>query len=185
MRATRLTYSVILEMLSWIKDYSLFRKFEVGERRGVYLHATKGVQPNIVARRGQDDIGSSFKLVVVSAAKNRAPLGHHRFAITPAHCEPRNDDCSFYFLTVNPEGEGAILLSDTPANESTFSLSRKGKTGRFKLTSALASSASLAVRPSKRKLCECGCITQDDVVGFHPTENSSFSLHPQIKGLYF
>ena len=183
MRATRLTYFVVLEMVSWIKDYGLLRTLEIADREGVYLHATRGSRPNILARCSQDGFGT-FNFVVVSAAKNDAQLAHHRFAIVPAQCKP-SDEKSFYFLTIiNKDDNGllAVLRADTdPGKESTFALNRKGKTESFRLTSGFDSSASLAVRPSSRHACECGCIAQDDVVSFHPTANTAFWLSPRIK----
>lgn len=172
-------------MVSWIKDYGLLRTLEIADRKGVYLHTTRGSRPNILARRSQDGF-STFNFVVVSAptAKNDARLAHYRFAIVPAQCKP-SDERSFYFLTVIREDDNgllAVLRADTdPGKESTFALYRKGKTENFKLTSGLDSSASLAVRPSSRHACECGCITQDDVVSFHPTVNTVFLLSPKIK----
>lgn len=186
-RATRLTYRVILEMLSWIKDYGLLRTIKVFGASEIYLRSTRGSNPNIIVRRGQDEY-SNFNFVVVSAAKNEAALSHHRFAITPAHCRPKTEN-TFYFLTINKDGdEGgearAILREDTsPGKESILALHRRGKTEGFRLTSASKSAASLAVKPreSRRHSCECGCITQDDAVQFHPTVNTAFSLLPKMK----
>ena len=181
MHATRLTYSVLVEMLSWIKDYGLRRTLEIANRKGVYLHTTRGSRPNFLARRSQDDF-SIFNFVVVSAAKNEAQLAHHRFAITPAQCKP-NDEGSFYFLTISEDDSEplAVLRADTnPGKESTFALMRKGKTENFKLTSGFDSSMSLVVQQSSRHACECGCIVQDDVVGFHQRA-TAFLLSPKIK----
>ncbi|KAF3165845.1 hypothetical protein TWF106_007893 [Orbilia oligospora] len=108
-RATRLTYSVLSEMVSWINDYKRLWQFEFMELKpdpvkrkkmvlagsGIYLHTTSGQNPNIVARPG-GDANSRFQLIAVSGSKKvkhkpgevPAPEAEaeedFRFAILPA-----------------------------------------------------------------------------------------------------
>ncbi|KAJ6256900.1 hypothetical protein Dda_7783 [Drechslerella dactyloides] len=190
-RATRLTYPVILEMLSWIKDYNLIRTFEVSDRRGVYLMATKGSESGIIARRGETEL-SGFKLVIVSAAKDRAPLNHHRFAIMPAQRQPSNAG-EHFFLQVGDEGSAAVSAGSCPAHlsKAIFALNRKGKTKRFRLTSASPSAESLANCKTDRFTngsvlfgCNLVCWVSDiRYLSFKSTPPSRFSLQPSYKRL--
>ncbi|KAM4068143.1 trypsin-like peptidase domain-containing protein [Hirsutella rhossiliensis] len=105
-RATRITLPVMLEMLSWISDYSIDRTFEDLDRRTVYLQSTGGLSPNIIARPGLGP-NAFFKLVPVYIAKEnfeaQDPVSKHEFVLLSQNTPVKADE--YYFVTV-VEGQG-------------------------------------------------------------------------------
>lgn len=179
-RATRITLSVMLEILGWISDYGLDRTFEDVTRRGVYLHGTSGFTPKLVARPGKDSPNAVFRLVPAYVAKENCKEHDHGFVILSSHSFPDEPD-TFFFLTIErvvdgddgDDGVGArhgagagyrvSLREDVaPQRQSTLSLWAKKK---FKMVALMSdSNALVSIKPRTRVSCQCGCITQDDTV---------------------
>ncbi|RSL74135.1 hypothetical protein CEP53_000457 [Fusarium sp. AF-6] len=168
-RATRITLSFMLEVLSWISDYGLDRTFEDLTRRGVYLHATSGSTPKLVGRPGKIIPNAVFRLVPAYVAKENCVEHDHGFVILSFHTVPQEPG-TFFFLTFekvddNDEHKGyrlSLREDVAPQRQSMISLwSRK----KFKMVALMSdSNALISIRPRKRVRCECGCITQDDDV---------------------
>ncbi|KAF3290982.1 hypothetical protein TWF970_000238 [Orbilia oligospora] len=147
-RATRLTYSVLSEMVSWINDYKRLWQFEFmepkpvpGKRKkivptksGIYLHTTSGQNPNIVARPG-GDANSRFQLIAVSGSKkverkpgeDPPPEDDFRFAILPARPiqatqkRRRPEDPELHcFLKCTEHGPAAFSIASQPLTENEF-----------------------------------------------------------------
>ncbi|KAF3318585.1 hypothetical protein TWF173_006607 [Orbilia oligospora] len=146
-RATRLTYSVLSEMVSWINDYKRLWQFEFMELKpdpvkrkkmvltgsGIYLHTTSGQNPNIVARPG-GDANSRFQLIAVSGSKKvepkpgeAQPPEEFRFAILPARPiqvtreRRKPEDPELHcFLKCTEHGPAAFSIASEPLTENEF-----------------------------------------------------------------
>ncbi|KAF3146885.1 hypothetical protein TWF569_001476 [Orbilia oligospora] len=147
-RATRLTYSVLSEMVSWINDYKRLWQFEFMEpkpdpvkrkkivqtKSGIYLHTTSGQNPNIVARPG-GDANSRFQLIAVSGSKKverkpgevPAPEDDFRFAILPARPvqatqkRRKPEDPELHcFLKCTERGPATFSIASEPLTENEF-----------------------------------------------------------------
>jgi hypothetical protein len=169
----------MLEMLSWIADYGIDRKFEDLSRRGIYLQATDGSSPNIVGRPGWGP-NAMFKLVPVYIAKenfkDKSTDHEHGFAIISS-LNRASEPNRYFFVAVEDYGNGlkARLKEDAlPQPESTFSIwtNRKAKT----LALMNNANARLWIKPSSRAFCGCGCITQDDTIIISDLNPTKFGI---------
>ena len=160
-------------MLSWINDYGLCRTFEISDKPGLYLQSTRGSRPNIVARPGRNS-NASFNFVVVDAPKG-GPTQHFRYAIIPTQNRPRGDDLYYFLTMIENEQEQVISLCEgtVPQKDNTVKLWKKPK--GHKLT-MLGSTYYLEVRIRPRKLCDCGCITQDYPLGVKEVGGTFFNM---------
>lgn len=162
----------MLEVLSWIDDYPLQRAILVKPKTyPMYLQATKGTRPNIVARPSP----AKLVFVVVDAPKSGLPtVGRPHYSILPASAMRYHllREQSFFMLALD---ESRLLVSfekaATPSQRHVISVLRKK-------TLALPNSKfSLMVFPSTRgSSCGCGCITQDQVVGLKEGSGTAFFL---------
>ncbi|GES66441.1 hypothetical protein ATETN484_0015000700 [Aspergillus terreus] len=169
-RATRITPRVILEILSWIDDYPLRRTFRVDGRKGleIYLGATTGSRPNIIARPGL----SFFNVVLASAPKPESDQ-HCHYLILPPQSSPQQVE-PLLFLTLRADQMPPCLHFeeqplDAPSRIRIDFLSHGPKSQWTALSWPDAGRLFLKVNPKRRKIyCKYGCITPDDDVVPHP-----------------
>ncbi|GKZ35819.1 hypothetical protein AbraIFM66950_006617 [Aspergillus brasiliensis] len=176
-RATRLTCSVMLEILGWVNDYPLRRvvkahalKNEAGQA-AIYLRATDGDSPNLVARPAQDaQAHLRFVLAVTSkAGANGSPL----YVVLPAITVSKE----LKYLTFQGEGipSRVSFSPEDPAARSrmAISITPQGQNGGDKLHVLHFSELpgigkkSLLALPDplvSSAQCEWGCIRPDEVV---------------------
>ncbi|KAL2826478.1 hypothetical protein BDW59DRAFT_160996 [Aspergillus cavernicola] len=183
-QGTRLTLRVMFEVLTWLDDYPLQRALQVRPPKTsppkasppkaspLYLQATKGTRPNIVARPSP----AKIIFVVVDAPKSGpATGGRPHYSVLPASAMHylSQSGLSFYMLALD---ESRLLVSfeklATPGQKHVMSILGKKK------TLALPNSKfPLTVFPSTRdSSCGCGCITQDQVVALKQGSGTSFLL---------
>ncbi|EPS35635.1 hypothetical protein H072_10941 [Dactylellina haptotyla CBS 200.50] len=155
-KATRLTFPVICEMISWIKDYGLAciimtvpesGRDKLPER---YIRATDGYRPNILAVYDKAYC-TTFKFIVVDALKNPGPessngeqqtdngydlpVHHYQFAIVPRDRLPEEKQATpsmkkGYFLSVSAQETAILSAGVFPGSESIFRLYRKAERHR-------------------------------------------------------
>jgi hypothetical protein len=168
-------------MLSWIVDYNLHRTFEVSNKPGVYLQATKGSRPSIVARPGQDSY-TSFSLAVVEAPKHKPNVtSHFCYVIIPTQSRPREEGSLFFLTVTGNEKEPMITFCDgiMPQKDSIFTMWNKKK---GQLIMALESDKTLAIQSRPRQHCDCGCITQDSSLELKKVGGTLFTVSPSKEG---
>ncbi|KAI9777870.1 MAG: hypothetical protein M1839_008547 [Geoglossum umbratile] len=181
---TAVGIQVLLEMLGWISDYKLRRSLEVGlpkkgtQSPGVFLQATKGSRPNVIARPIRASL--NFILAAVSKKVPETPEGiaFERFVIMGAR-DPPNQDLPaapgrpFHLLNVD-EGQKSVTLSAVTAAPKKSNVFAVMFAGSVVLS---GTQLSLKVQPSNRvKRCDCGCITQDQTVGVELGKGTTFKM---------
>ncbi|KAL1961711.1 hypothetical protein VTN77DRAFT_1111 [Rasamsonia byssochlamydoides] len=167
-RGTRLTCRILLEMLSWIGDYPLQRTVRVPDS-DIYLQATSGTRPNIVARPSR----ASLKFVMVDAPKGLG-RGKPHYAILPAGAQPCQKQ-ELQLLALDETNQRVFFEECArPCRRHIIGILEKGK--KFRALTLPDSKYSVKVLPSKRARCECGCITQDQKVGLEEGRGTLFLI---------
>ncbi|KAH7112508.1 hypothetical protein B0J11DRAFT_597879 [Dendryphion nanum] len=181
-RATRITMTVMLEILSWIDDYGVMRTFEDANRPGVYFQSTTGTSPRLVGRPGPSP-NAVFKLVPVYIAKESSgdeedPESEHGFALLAAHNKPEKAGMH-YFVSIEEgkreEGYRVCLREDNVPQRST-TLCMWDREPAKTLALMTDSTAMLSITPTDRMPCECGCITKDDMVEVVDLDETEFLI---------
>lgn len=167
----------MLEMLSWIEDYSVDRTFEDHHRKGIYLQTTSGPAPNLVGR--PNFLGQSshavFKFVPVfipkepsketpRSRKQKNTDHEHSFVILSS-INQQGQSNTHLFVTVEEGGSGryvGLKKASAPQENNSFCLWGNSEAKRLALTAD--SRIMFSVKPTGRAHCECGCITKDDAV---------------------
>ncbi|GAQ09198.1 2-5A-dependent ribonuclease [Aspergillus lentulus] len=168
-RATRITPRVMLEILSWIGDYPLHRTFRVDGRKGleIYLQATTGSRPNIIARPGL----SFFKVVLASAPKPESDQ-HCHYLILPPQSSPQQLKPLLFLTLRADQTPPRLVFQEQPLDAPSqirIDLLPNGPKSQWTAPSwPDASRLFLKVNPKRRKVyCKYGCITPDDEVVSH------------------
>ncbi|KAH8726769.1 hypothetical protein GQ44DRAFT_725944 [Phaeosphaeriaceae sp. PMI808] len=182
-RATRITLSVMVEMLSWIEDYRVDRTFEDYNRKGIYLQTTSGPAPSLVGR--PSFLGQSphavFKFVPGFIAKEsfkepskrskQKNTDHeHSFVILSSRNQKSQSNTHLFVTIEGNDSDRYVTLKKGSAPQENNSFSLWGNSEIKKLALTANSKILLWVKPTDRVHCECGCITKDDAVV--PTESS-------------
>ena len=161
---------MLLEMLSWIKDYKLRRRFEIPQknakdvqRPGVCLQATRGSRPRIIARQARN---SSSHLRFVLSDVPKAVKGEPRpqYVLLPAQDQEDESKPLRLLTLVQSNEEASIEFRETAVAQRCNQIDI-GLQGSKNILWFPRSKLSLAVQPCSRgNHCDYGCITQDQAV---------------------
>lgn len=173
-RGTRLAFRVLFEMLSWIDDSLLQRILQVQPaslQPVVYLQATTGSRPNIVARPSE----APLNFVVVDAPKAGFALARPHYAILPGSERPLQQR-ELHLLAIDQRNQQVCSeQSEIPCSRHIIRIWERGS--KFRALMLPGSQCSLKVCPSTRKKhCECGCITQDQRVTLEKDWGTLFQI---------
>ncbi|KAL2815195.1 ankyrin repeat-containing domain protein [Aspergillus granulosus] len=165
-RATRLTPPVLLEILSWIDDYDLQRTFAVDgrDKSAIYLQATSGTRPNVIARPAL----SPLTIVLASAPKSTSNE-HCHYLILPGASSVRQE-APLLFLTLRTDQTSPSLVFEECSPDShsqiRIDLVKCGpKNQRTAISWPELDRRLLKVKSQRREAhCQHGCITPDDEV---------------------
>lgn len=179
----------MFEILSWVGDYKLQRyvEFTHGVSKSsagttVYLQATRGSRPNVIGRPNKtplnflladaptlrDDDGSS---------KSKPPPPPH-YTILPVNAHHSQEN-KLWMLSL-AENEKKVSFEDpvVPRRRHVIGVKSKNtKEGSTEYLGVPDSELSLKILPSTRKKgCECGCITQDQEVTLQRGRGTLFTI---------
>ncbi|KAL1982007.1 hypothetical protein VTN96DRAFT_1831 [Rasamsonia emersonii] len=161
-------------MLSWIDDYPLQRILQVQPtplEPVVYLQATTGSRPNIVARPSE----ASLNFVVVDAPKAGLPRVRPHYAILPSSERPMQKR-ELHLLAID-EANQQVFFEESVMPRPRHVIGIREKRNKSRALMLPGSEYSLKVCPSTRKKhCECGCITQDQRVSLEKGWGTLFKI---------
>lgn len=161
---------MLLEMLSWIQDYKLRRRFEIlqknakdGQRPGVCLQSSSGSRPRIIARQAQNP-SSHMRFVLSDVPKAEKGEQRPHYVVLPAQDQEDEGKPLRLLTLVQSNEEASIEFRETAVAQRCHEIDI-GIQGSGKILWFPRSKLSLTVQPSNRgNHCDYGCITQDQAV---------------------